>query len=64
MPAISVYLPDEIYEMVQYFMENENIKKRSIAVAYLIRMGFVYRYKIVEEIMKKEEKEIIKGEKT
>jgi metal-responsive CopG/Arc/MetJ family transcriptional regulator len=55
MPAISVYLPDEIYEMVQYVMEKENIKKRSIAVAYLIRMGFVYRYKILEEMMKKGE---------
>jgi metal-responsive CopG/Arc/MetJ family transcriptional regulator len=55
MPAISVYLPDEIYEMVQYVMEKENIKKRSIAVAYLIRMGYVYRYKMLEEMMKKGE---------
>ena len=54
MPAISVYLPDEIYELVQIVMEKENMK-RSIAIAYLIRMGFVYRYKILEEIMKKGE---------
>jgi metal-responsive CopG/Arc/MetJ family transcriptional regulator len=54
MPAISVYLPDEIYELVQFVMERENMK-RSIAVAYLIRMGYVYRYKILEEITKKGE---------
>jgi metal-responsive CopG/Arc/MetJ family transcriptional regulator len=50
MPAVtvSVSLPLEIFRMVEEVMEREKMS-RSNAVAYLIRMGYVYRYKVVPE---------------
>jgi metal-responsive CopG/Arc/MetJ family transcriptional regulator len=39
-------LPFEVVEMVEEVMEREKMS-RSNAVAYLIRMGYVYRYKVL-----------------
>jgi metal-responsive CopG/Arc/MetJ family transcriptional regulator len=41
-------LPFEVVEMVEEVMEREKMS-RSNAVAYLIRMGYVYRYKVLPE---------------
>jgi metal-responsive CopG/Arc/MetJ family transcriptional regulator len=46
--TVSISLPVDIFRMVEEVMERENMS-RSNAVAYLIRMGYVYRYKVVPE---------------
>jgi metal-responsive CopG/Arc/MetJ family transcriptional regulator len=48
MPVVTVSLPEDVYEMVKETMEREKMG-RSNAVAYLIRMGYVYRYKVLPE---------------
>jgi metal-responsive CopG/Arc/MetJ family transcriptional regulator len=48
MPVVTVSLPEEVYVMVKEVMEREKMG-RSNAVAYLIRMGYVYRYKVLPE---------------
>jgi metal-responsive CopG/Arc/MetJ family transcriptional regulator len=44
--TVSISLPFEVVEMVEEVMEREKMS-RSNAVAYLIRMGYVYRYKVL-----------------
>jgi metal-responsive CopG/Arc/MetJ family transcriptional regulator len=46
--TVSISLPFEVVEMVEEVMERENMS-RSNAVAYLIKMGYVYRYKVLPE---------------
>jgi metal-responsive CopG/Arc/MetJ family transcriptional regulator len=46
MVVVTISLPEEVYEMVKETMEREKMGK-SNAVAYLIRMGYVYRYKVL-----------------
>jgi metal-responsive CopG/Arc/MetJ family transcriptional regulator len=46
MPVVTVSLPEDVYEMVKETKEREKMGT-SNAVAYLIRMGYVYRYKVV-----------------
>ncbi|MEO0252403.1 MAG: hypothetical protein ABIM44_09255 [candidate division WOR-3 bacterium] len=48
MPAVTVYLSDDIYEIVKWVSEKEKMK-RNQAIAYIIRMSYIYRYKILEE---------------
>ena len=46
MPALSVNLSDEGYDIVKLVMEKEGWN-RSKTVNYLIRMGWIYRYKVL-----------------
>ena len=47
MPAVSVNLSEEGYEIVKWVMEEEDWN-RSKTINYLVRMGWIYRYKILE----------------
>jgi len=50
MPAVTVCvsLPLEILKLVEEVMEREKMN-RSNAIAYLIKMGYVYRYRVLAE---------------
>jgi len=50
MPVVTVSLPEDVYEMVKETMEKEKMG-RSKAIAYLIRMGYIYRYKVIPEFV-------------
>jgi metal-responsive CopG/Arc/MetJ family transcriptional regulator len=52
MPVVTVSLPEDVYEMVRETMEKEKMG-RSKAIAYLIRMGYIYRYKVLPEFVGK-----------
>lgn len=57
MPAVSINLSDESYEIMNDVMKEKGWN-RSKTVSYLIRMGWIYRYRVLlgEGISKEKEK--------
>jgi hypothetical protein len=54
MPGYTINLTDEADQYVRFAMKEEKMN-RSKATSYLIRMGYLYRYQMLEkELMKKE----------
>jgi hypothetical protein len=60
MPGYTINLTDEADQYVRFTMDEEKMN-RSKATSYLIRMGYLYRYKILKkeiemkELKRKEE---------
>jgi hypothetical protein len=55
MPTYSLNLTEEAAEYLRFTMDKEKVN-RSRATSYLIRMGYLYRYKVLEkEISEKKE---------
>jgi metal-responsive CopG/Arc/MetJ family transcriptional regulator len=48
MVSVSIHLPDMVYDLVREVMEKEGMN-RSNAIAYLIKMGYHYRYRVLEK---------------
>ena len=57
MPTYSLNLTEEAANYLRFTMDKEKMN-RSRAVSYLIRMGYLYRYKVLE---KEAEKKELKG---
>jgi hypothetical protein len=62
--SISVTLPADVYNYVLEHMEKTGTAKRSVAIANLIRLGWVYRYKVLPawEEWKREKGDISQGD--
>jgi hypothetical protein len=54
MPGYTINLTDEADQYVRFAMEEERMN-RSKATSYLIRMGYLYRYQMLEKELKKKE---------
>jgi len=56
MPGYTINLTDEADSYVRFCIEKERMN-RSQATSYLVKMGYIYRYKYLEEEGKGREKE-------
>ena len=54
MPGYTINLTDEADQYVRFAMEEEKMN-RSKATSYLVRMGYLYRYQMLEKELKKKE---------
>ena len=54
MPGYTINLTDEADQYVRFTMEEEKMN-RSKATSYLVRMGYLYRYKVLVKEMEKKE---------
>ena len=54
MPGYTINLTDEADQYVRFAMEEERMN-RSKATSYLVRMGYLYRYQMLEKELKKKE---------
>ena len=61
MPTYSLNLTEEAAEYLRFTMDKEKVN-RSRATSYLIRMGYLYRYKVLEKEI--EEKELKRKEES
>jgi hypothetical protein len=54
MPGYTINLTDEADQYVRFAMKEERMN-RSRATSYLIRMGYLYRYKVLDKEIEKKE---------
>jgi hypothetical protein len=54
MPTYSINLTEQAAEYVRFTMDAEKMN-RSQATSYLIRMGYLYRYEVLEKEMETKE---------
>ena len=54
MPGYTINLTDEADQYVRFAMEEEKMN-RSKATSYLVRMGYLYRYQMLEKELKRKE---------